>query len=225
MQREIRITGDGSPTIYQPDIDEHYHSIHGAVQEAQHVFIENGLKDFLNQSEISILEIGFGSGLNALLSCLEIEEKTQSKIVYLGIESNPLSEEENLLIDYSKQIENSNCTNIYQKIIHADWNEYQMICSQFELKKHQSKVEDYKFPFEKFDLIFYDAFGPRAQEEMWKKERFEPLFKTLKTNGILVTYCAQGQFKRNLKEIGFQVESRPGPPGKREMTIARKIFK
>jgi tRNA U34 5-methylaminomethyl-2-thiouridine-forming methyltransferase MnmC len=224
MQKEIRITADGSPTIYLPKIDEHYHSMHGAVQEAKHVFIENGLKNFLNQTEISILEIGYGTGLNALLTCLVVDKNKSVNISYLGIESNPLTIEENLQIDYSKQINDSTCTEIYHKIIESKWNETEKITPNFQLSKSLIKLEDFPLQANNFDLIYYDAFGPRAQSEMWEIERFEPLFQSLKSNGILVTYCAQGKFKRNLKEIGFMVESRPGPPGKREMTVAKKLI-
>jgi tRNA U34 5-methylaminomethyl-2-thiouridine-forming methyltransferase MnmC len=224
MQREIKITADGSPTIYLPEINEHYHSIHGAVQEAKHVFIENGLKNFIDYSEISILEIGFGSGLNALLSCLEVSKHDTCKTTYVGIESNPLTISENSSIDYSKQINDSNYNEYYFKITHAEWDKIENISSKFNLRKCHSKIEDYLLPQNEFDLIYYDAFGPRAQSEMWELERFNSMYKTLKPNGLLVTYCAQGQFKRNLKKIGFHVESRTGPPGKREMTVARKIL-
>lgn len=223
MQKEIRITADGSPTIYLPEIDEHYHSMHGAVQEAKHVFIENGLKKYLTQPEISIIEIGYGSGLNCLLTCLEAIKNKALNITYLGIESNPLTIEENLRIDYSKQINDNACNEIYNKIVQSRWNETKNIVTNFQLSKCFIKLEDYPFQAANFDLIYYDAFGPRAQSEMWEIERFEPLFHSLKTNGMLVTYCAQGKFKRNLKEIGFKVESRPGPPGKREMTLAIKF--
>ena len=223
MKREIRITKDGSPTLYLPELDEHYHSTHGAVQEAKHVFIENGLRSLYNKSELTILEVGFGCGLNALLTCLEVQLNYSISIKYVGIESMPINEEDNKKMDFSKQINNSNYSNLYEKIIVANWNETTQITSNFLLQKLKYKLQDFDLSTYSFDLIYYDAFGPRAQSEMWEKSIFEPLYTVLSSNGMLVTYCAQGQFKRNLKEIGFLVESRPGPPGKREMTIAKKF--
>jgi tRNA U34 5-methylaminomethyl-2-thiouridine-forming methyltransferase MnmC len=223
MKREIRITRDGSPTLYLPELDEHYHSTHGAVQEARHVFIENGLRTFTNKDRITILEVGFGSGLNALLTCLDIQFNPKISIEYVGIESHPLNREELELLDYSAQINDSAYPIIMEKINTTDWDLPVKITPNFNLVKTHSEIQKFAFYSQKFDLIYYDAFGPRAQSEMWEKSIFEPLYASLKENGILVTYCAQGQFKRNLKEIGFSVESRPGPPGKREMTVAKKI--
>ena len=223
MKREIRVTNDGSPTLYRPDIDEHYHSTHGAVQEAKHVFIKNGLEYFLHKTDLSILEVGFGCGLNALLTCLEADINPTLSIKYHGLESFPLSMEENKKMDFSKQIIDSNYSRLYSKIIEANWNESIQITSNFQLHKIDSKLQKFNFSNYSFDLIYYDAFGPRAQSEMWEKSIFEPLYNVLSPDGLLVTYCAQGQFKRNLKEIGFTVEAKPGPPGKREMTVAKKL--
>ncbi|MBM3451806.1 MAG: tRNA (5-methylaminomethyl-2-thiouridine)(34)-methyltransferase MnmD [Bacteroidetes bacterium] len=223
MKREFRVTKDGSPTFYIPELDEHFHSTHGAVQEAKHVFIQNGLNYLNNKIEINILEIGFGCGLNALLTCLEMESKNSLSVNYLGIESTPLSEDEYLKLDFSKQINADNYFSLYKGITDANWNETTHITPNFKILKIKSKIQDFDLSRHTFDLIYYDAFGPRAQQEMWEKSVFLPLYDALNTNGILVTYCAQGQFKRNLKEIGFFVEAKPGPPGKREMTIARKF--
>jgi tRNA U34 5-methylaminomethyl-2-thiouridine-forming methyltransferase MnmC len=223
MKREIRITNDGSPTLYIPELDEHYHSTHGAVQEAKHVFIENGLNLLSEKSELSILEVGFGCGLNALLTCFETQNKPSTFIKYYGIEAYPLGIEENKKLDFSEQIIVSNYSELYVNIIEANWNDLVQITSNFQLHKIQSKLQEFDFSSYSFDLIYYDAFGPRAQGEMWEKSIFEPLYEVLSPNGMLVTYCAQGQFKRNLKEIGFNVEARPGPPGKREMTLAKKL--
>lgn len=223
MKKEFRITKDGSPTLYRPDIDENYHSTHGAVQEAKHVFINNGLNNFLTKSNLAILEVGFGCGLNALLTCLEAHFSKTLSIKYYGLESFPLSMEENKKMDFSVQINDSNYSKIYSKIIEANWNNPVKITSNFQLHKIKSTLQKFDFSSFSFDLIYYDAFGPRAQSEMWEKSIFQPLYNILNPNGMLVTYCAQGQFKRNLKEIGFSVESKPGPPGKREMTVAKKI--
>lgn len=223
MKREIRLTHDGSPTLYLPELDEHYHSIHGAVQEAKHVFIENGLRCFIEKQELNILEVGFGCGLNALLTCLEAQTTPSISIRYHGIESHPLSEEEIKKLDFSKQINHSNYTQLCEKIQYSEWDENVEISKNFQLLKIHSKLQDFNFSGFSFELIYYDAFGPRAQSEMWEKSTFEPLYHALSSNGMLVTYCAQGQFKRNLRELGFLVETKPGPPGKREMTVAKKL--
>lgn len=223
MKREIRITRDGSPTLYLPDLDEHYHSMHGAVQEAKHVFIKNGFLTKNEKEVLKILEVGFGSGLNALLTCIESQENQSRKVSYTGIESNPLNREEQKMMDFSEQIKHPNLQEFVEKIHTAEWNVLTNITSNFSLLKIEAEIQKFTTEPNTFDIIYYDAFGPRAQSEMWDKPIFEPLYRLLKENGILVTYCAQGQFKRNLKEIGFKVESRPGPPGKREMTTAKKI--
>lgn len=223
MKREIRITRDGSPTLYLPELDEHYHSMHGAVQEAKHVFIENGLLTRNEKAELKILEVGFGSGLNALLTCIKGQENPSRSISYIGIESNPLNHEEQKMMDFSEQIKHPNLQEFVEKIHTAEWNVLTNITSNFSLLKIEAEIQKFTTEPNAFDIIYYDAFGPRAQGEMWDKPIFEPLYRLLNDNGILVTYCAQGQFKRNLKEIGFIVESRPGPPGKREMTVAKKI--
>lgn len=224
MERILKITGDGSPTIYLPELDEHYHSVHGALQEAQHVFIKNGLLEFKNQKEINILEIGFGTGLNCFLTCIEGLKYPQLKINYIGVESNPLSNSELIELNYTSLIEHEKSNELYRLICEVPWQNMQTISSNFNLKKIESKLQNLSLTENQIDIIFYDAFGPRAQKDMWEIECFVPLYSYLKQKGLLVTYCAQGQFKRNLKQIGFQIEARQGPPGKREMTLAWKIF-
>jgi tRNA U34 5-methylaminomethyl-2-thiouridine-forming methyltransferase MnmC len=224
MKRILKITGDGSPTIYLPELDEHYHSVHGAVQEAKHVFIKNGLSEFKHKQSIQILEIGFGTGLNALLTCLQSINNPNLQINYKGIESDPLSLNELNSIDYSHQIDNELTAEIYSKIIICEWEEETSLLNNFRLTKINTRLQEMDELPNHHDLIYYDAFGPRAQEEMWDVSCFYPLYNSLKSGGLLVTYCAQGQFKRNLKQIGFRVEARPGPPGKREMTLAWKNF-
>jgi tRNA U34 5-methylaminomethyl-2-thiouridine-forming methyltransferase MnmC len=224
MKRILKITGDGSPTIYLPELDEHYHSVHGAVQEAKHVFIKNGLSEFKHKQSIQILEIGFGTGLNALLTCLESINNPNLQINYKGIESDPLSLNELNSIDYSHQIDNELTAEIYSKIISCEWEKETSLLKNFRLTKINTRLQEMDELPNHFDLIYYDAFGPRAQEEMWDASCFHPLYNSLKSGGLLVTYCAQGQFKRNLKQIGFRVEARQGPPGKREMTLAWKNF-
>ena len=224
MKREIILTGDGSPTIYLPDLDEPYHSIHGAIQESQHVFIQNGLHEFRNQKNISILEIGLGSCLNALLTAIAGKENNCSIIHYTGIEAFPLTELEQDKMNYAQNLANSTALEIQKAINQVPWNTSKNIHSSFILTKVFGKVQEIELIPEEFDIVYFDAFGPRAQAEMWTKELFSKLFKTLKNNGLFVTYCAKGQVKRDLITVGFEVENRPGPPGKREITLAWKRF-
>lgn len=224
MKREIILTKDGSPTIYLPDLNEHYHSTHGAIQEAEHVFILNGLNEFINQEKITIIEIGFGSGLNALLTAISCYKKEKGTIHYTGIEAFPLTDLEQSKMNYGQLLFSPLSNEIQEKINQSTWNEAHVIHPKFELIKIKSKIEEIDLPSDHFDIVFYDAFGPSAQANMWTIEIFTQLFNSLKEIGLFVTYCAKGQVKRDLKAVGFTVESRPGPPGKREMTLAWKRF-
>lgn len=218
MKKEIALTSDGSSSIFIPELNEHYHSHHGAVQEARHVFIAHGLH-LLSEKRMAIFEVGFGTGLNALLSSLYAQQK-DIHISYDTIEAFPV--ENNLLdqLNYTKCIEGS--TENWTEIHSAEWGREVEINRCFSISKIHQKIEDYSIEREKYDGVFFDAFGPRAQSEMWAKNILLKMFEGLKSGGILVTYCAQGQMKRDLKEIGFSVKSYPGPPGKREMTVAIK---
>ncbi|MBM3917168.1 MAG: tRNA (5-methylaminomethyl-2-thiouridine)(34)-methyltransferase MnmD [Sphingomonadales bacterium] len=219
MKREIRLTADGSPTLYVPELDETYHSRHGSVQEALHVFIANGLKPLASKNKsIQILEVGFGTGLNAFLSA-QFAHEHQSSVQYTGIEAFPVEEAIWRQLSYFQKPEEKA---IYYELMAASWEEPLALNSNFTLTKVKNSIQDWQ-PKALFDLIYFDAFGPRAQAEMWNKAIFEKLFTALNKGGVLVTYCAQGQFRRDLKAIGFEVLSLPGPPGKREMTRAYKI--
>lgn len=217
---EIRETADGSKTLYLPDLDENYHSFHGAIQEAKHVFIKHGLDAFKGNKTLNIFELGFGTGLNALLTA-QWSMLNEVSIQYSAIEAFPVPEEICNQLDYAKQIELS-LEPIYESIISSNWSEKNRISETFELIKIENKIEEWSLNSEQFDIIYFDAFGPRAQHEMWNLDVLSKMHEGLKTQGMLVTYCAQGQFKRNLKSLGFTVESLPGPPGKREMTRAWK---
>lgn len=218
MKREIRLTADGSPTLYVPELDETYHSMHGSVQEAQHVFIEHGLKHVCTQMDkVRLLEIGFGTGLNALLSALFAKEN-QLALSYVGLEAFPVEEQIWTALSYSSSKEEQSC---YQELMRSKWEVPQELHTFFTMTKTAVKIQDWQSD-EKFDLIYFDAFGPNAQADMWQKAIFEKLYAVLNHGGVLVTYCAQGQFKRDLKAVGFSLEALPGPPGKREMTRATK---
>ena len=217
INHEIRVTGDGSKTIFLPELNETYHSSNGAVQESRHVFIQNGLDLVEKQGAIRILEVGFGTGLNALLSASWAEMNNQS-IHYIGIEAKPLSPELCFQLDYPRHI-GQNVEKIYDELIRCDWEKDNQLTTHFTIQKREVKIQDFT-AVEPIDLIYFDAFGPRVQAEMWDITILEKMYQSLNAGGALVTYCSQGQFKRDLKAIGFSLESLPGPPGKREMTRA-----
>lgn len=211
-------------TIHLPDWNEQYHSKHGAVQEARHVFLKMGLDFFLdkyNASEISILEIGFGTGLNAFLTMLEAEKKHQ-KINYTGVEAYPVSKDEIELLNYPEAAQAEDQSPLFQKIHETDWEEIYSISNLFSLKKQQKKFDEINDK-NLYDLIYFDAFGARVQPELWTEEIFQLMYASLKKNGVLVTYAAKGSVRRAMLASGFQVEKLPGPPGKREMLRAVKI--
>jgi tRNA U34 5-methylaminomethyl-2-thiouridine-forming methyltransferase MnmC len=176
---------------------------------------------FKDQKEVSIFEVGFGTGLNAILTC-EAAEINQQNIHYDGLEAYPVSAEEIEALDYVSLFENAESKANYLKIHAGSWDSDEGISPNFTLRKILQKLEEFTFEAGKYDLIFFDAFGPRTQEDMWQLSHFEKLFHALKPNGILVTYCAKGQVKRDLKAARFTIEALPGPPGKREMTRAWK---
>ena len=219
MKRELRLTADGSPTLYVPELDETYHSMHGSVQEARHVFIENGLRFVASKSkQVNILEVGFGTGLNALLTALYAKEYA-IHVNYVGLEAYPV---EQAIWKDIKYLDEPNALEFYSHMMDLPFGETKVYDAFFALSKMAFSIQEWAST-EKFDLIYYDAFGPKAQPEMWELAIFEKLYALLKTGGTLVTYCAQGQFKRHLKSLGMKVEGLPGPPGKREMTRGIKI--
>ena len=219
MQREIITTSDGSSTIFLPELNEHYHSKHGAIQEAYHVFIRAGFDQFANQN-ISILEMGFGTGLNAFITILEAE-KTHKTIDFVGVEAYPVAIEEASLMNYAAEI-NPEKQVVFNKMHEINWEEKTEITENFCLTKCQQFFNDVA-DIEAFDLIYFDAFGYRVQPDLWSTEIFHKMYNALKPNGILVTYAARGVVKRSMIEVGFTVEKLPGAPGKREMFRARKL--
>lgn len=220
MKREIIQTKDGSTSILLPDWNETYHSKFGAIQEAKHVFIKNGLSLFSGES-VSILEIGFGTGLNAFITYLEAQNSKQT-IDYTGVEAYPVLEEDALKMNYVSELGANSFEDIFLKMHQATWNEKVELDSNFTLEKQNKKFQEISDE-EKYDLIYFDAFGCRVQPELWSLEIFQTMFKALKPNGILVTYACRSSIKNAMKESGFQVEKLNGPPGKREMLRARKL--
>lgn len=219
MKREIIQTLDGSTTIHLTEWDECYHSKHGAIQEAQHVFIKNGLSLFQNQ-KVAILEIGFGTGLNAFITLLEAK-KMQQTIDYVGVEAYPISAEEVLKMNYVSELNADKESTLFDTIHESNWGEKVLLHDGFTLTKRNQFFEEINDD-NTYDLIYFDAFGYRVQPELWSTEIFRKMFKALKNNGVLVTYAARGVVKRSMIEVGFAVEKLEGPPGKREMFRARK---
>jgi len=211
----IIITKDNSPTLYVPELDEHYHSINGAVQESEHIFINAGLKE-IEKSDIHILEIGFGTGLNTLLTYNEIQTSSKN-IYYETIEKYPINK---ILIEslHNEEIFNSE---LFLKIHKSVWEKEVNISNNFRLKKIKIDLIEY-FPKQKFDLIYFDAFGPEKQPKLWTQEIFAKLFDATNKNGILVTYSAKGIVKQALRNVGYKVKRLPGPKGKRHMIRATK---
>ena len=220
VEREIVITGDGSKTIQIKDWNEQYHSKHGAIQEAYHVFIKNGLELFENV-ELSILEIGFGTGLNAFITLLEAP-KRKLRVHYTGVEAYPVLNTEIGQLNYVEELEAIEHRGEFEKLHSCPWEEYSLISKNFRLQKVQKDFMDIQNASE-FDLIYFDAFGARVQPELWTVEIFQKMCNALKENGVLVTYAAKGSVRRAMQEVGFKVERLPGPPGKREMLRASKL--
>ncbi|MCB9256578.1 MAG: tRNA (5-methylaminomethyl-2-thiouridine)(34)-methyltransferase MnmD [Chitinophagales bacterium] len=213
-------TKDGSDTVVHHIFDEHYHSIHGAKQESEHVFIQKGLALLKTKNEINLFEMGFGTGLNALLA-LDYAKKNQLILNYYSIEAYPLAYADAMKLNYAQLVEDPS---LFARLHQAEWNKLVALSPEFNLFKMEALIEDFDITsIAPVDLIFYDAFAPSAQAQLWEKDILKKMYDLLKKNGFLTTYCAKGQFKRNLKELGFRVEAHPGPPGKREMTLAYKL--
>lgn len=220
-KREFRITADGSHTLYVPHLDETYHSKHGAIQEALHVFIGAGF-NYFKKPQLKILEVGFGTGLNAFLTLLE-SEKIDVITNYTGIEAFPLDNNVVQQLNYTDKLSlKDKEIELFGQLHKVEWESYQQITKNFTLNKLKVELGEFN-SIEKFDIVYFDAFGPQVQPEMWTLSIFEAIYNLLSQDGILVTYCAKGSVKRALKEVGFKVESLPGPPGKREMTRAVKL--
>jgi tRNA U34 5-methylaminomethyl-2-thiouridine-forming methyltransferase MnmC len=220
LQREIITTADGSKTIHLKDWDEHYHSKHGAIQEAYHVFIKHGLALFENRP-LAILEIGFGTGLNALITLLEAP-KFKLDIEYLAIERYPVTLEELKQLDYISALGVEEASVDFERMHRSPWHVDIAITERFKLQKQLIEFQDFRGE-DAHDLIYFDAFGARVQPELWTEAIFARMYTTLKANGVLVTYAAKGSVRRAMQAVGFTVERLPGPPGKREMLRAIKI--
>jgi tRNA U34 5-methylaminomethyl-2-thiouridine-forming methyltransferase MnmC len=226
LKRKIITTADGSKTIQIAKWNEQYHSIHGAIREANHVFIKQGLKYFYSSCDhlelpekISVMEIGFGTGLNAFITLLE-SHKLNINIHYLGIEAYPVAMNEVKALNYPDLISIEHKSD-FHRLHEIAWEEPYQMSYHFSITKRQQLFEDINLDDE-IDLIYFDAFGPRVQPQLWTERIFENMFKALKPGGVLVTYSAKGSVRRAMQHVGFTVERLEGPPGKRQMLRASK---
>ena len=219
IKRELQLTADGSHTLFIPEMNEHYHSVNGAVQESRHVFIEAGLHH-LERTEITVVEVGFGTGLNAFLT-LSDAEAHRRKIHYYSVELYPLDADVIESLNYGEMICGGR-RDAFQALHQAEWNISVPITEFFELHKIQGDSNTCVLP-ERIDLVYFDAFAPDKQPEMWNQEIFNRLYARMTGGGVLTTYCAKGAVRRMMKEAGYSVERIPGPPGKREMLRAIKL--
>jgi len=221
MERIILQTGDLSNTIYVKDLDETFHSVNGALQESNHVFIQAGFDEIIkSKNKINIYEVGFGTGLNALLTFTESSAKNIS-VSYTSIEAFPLEKFIVEELGYKNLFDKKHHANI-DKIQNANWNETIQLNKNSSLTKVNIKLEKYVFD-STFDLVYFDAFAPDKQPELWTEEIFKNIFNNMNEGGILVTYSAKGEVRRRMQRAGFRVERLPGPKGKREMLRARKL--
>jgi tRNA U34 5-methylaminomethyl-2-thiouridine-forming methyltransferase MnmC len=227
MDTRFFLTADGSHTLFNETLNAYYHSIHGALEESQHIFINLGLREVLNRylatdsSEnpdtkqgVTVFEMGFGTGLNAFLTWREAEKK-QVPIQYVTVEAYPITEEKGEGLNYNELFQTNQLTTLHR----APWGEPIPLSPYFTIEKQLSALQDFDPKF-RFDAIYYDAFAPAAQPELWTPEIFEKLARWLKTGGNLTTYCTKGYVKRNLKSAGFTVQKHPGPGYKREVLRA-----
>jgi tRNA U34 5-methylaminomethyl-2-thiouridine-forming methyltransferase MnmC len=218
----LETTADGSHTLFVPELKEHYHSTNGALQESELVFIQNGLLYIpLCIKEINILEVGFGTGLNALLTVLEVK-KQRRKINYVAIEPEPVEKALLEQLNYAKVIGGTEASGYFKKLHAAGWTYPSFLSDYFIISKIQAGLEEITLRDEQFHLVYFDAFGPEVQPELWTEQVFTQLFKCMKPDGILVTYSCKGTVKRALKAAGFTIEKLPGPAGKREVLRAVK---
>jgi len=221
LERKIIITSDGSTTIHIPEWNEQYHSIHGAIQEAKHVYIKNGLEHvFLTKASsiYSVLEIGFGTGLNCLLR-VESAATHQKQLNYVGVDAFPVAANEIKKLNYSKLIGTTD--KLFSEMHSCSWEEIHSLKSNFKLFKSKQLFQELVLD-QQFDLIYFDAFGARVQPELWTVAIFSRMYDFLIAGGCLVTYSAKGSVRRAMQEVGFVVEKLAGPPGKREMLRASK---
>ncbi|MCS6934247.1 MAG: tRNA (5-methylaminomethyl-2-thiouridine)(34)-methyltransferase MnmD [Chitinophagales bacterium] len=222
---QILVTGDGSHTLLHPQLQEIYHSRYGAIAESRHVFIRKGLEyaaGVHTSRPLTVLEVGFGTGLNALLSMLYAEEHG-IPLCYHALEPYPLSIDLVKQLNYTEMLGYEYCYGPYHTLHLCIWEEQCPVTSLFTFIKYQKSVAACTLPADFFAVVYYDAFAPERQPDMWTTEVFRKIHLWLKPGGVMVTYCSKSMVQRNLREAGFKVEKLPGPPGKREMLRAHKL--
>jgi tRNA U34 5-methylaminomethyl-2-thiouridine-forming methyltransferase MnmC len=222
-QLELKVTGDGSHTLFVPGLNEHYHSVFGAIAESRHIFLDAGFKFVCRTSEtIRILEIGFGTGLNAWLTYFE-SENLMCKVDYTAIELNPLKEDIYSKLNFPEILNKPEYREFFLHLHQLRWNIPVQLSTNFSLLKINTSLESYQPQKDSFDLVYFDAFGPDVQPEMWTIEVFDKIAFGLRKGGVLVTYSTKGKVKRNLSGARFALEKLPGPQGKREILRAIRI--
>lgn len=217
MERKVILTEDGSSTLYVSDIDECYHSTHGAVQESEHIFIKAALEHHASK-RLSVLEVGFGTGLNALLT-FRASQKYGLHVTYTGIEKYPLTLDEAKQLNYARTDQERE---VFRCMHAAPFSVSGQLSSCFYFSKLCTDFLDISLSFEAYDIVYMDAFSPEKQPELWTQDSMKRLYDSMRIGGILTTYCAKGYVRRNLQSVGFVVERLPGPPGKREILRATK---
>lgn len=222
--RRVIMTEDGSSSIYHEGLDETYHSSHGAIQESNHVYIKAGLNHWLSQNlgkPINILEVGMGTGLNVILT-LKAQLEIGFPVSYTAIEPYPLHEQIVEALNYKQLFNHSIVSELFDRLHELPWGEEASLSLEFHLNKLECTFQDFMTD-QTYDLIYYDAFAPEKQAELWDRQWLQKVHYLLNPGGMICSYCAKGDFKRNLKAIGFKVERLPGPPGKAQMIRATKI--
>ena len=218
--RKIIQTEDGSHTLFVPELDENYHSTHGAIQEAEHIFIKEALAFAVkDKNSLNVLEIGFGTGLNSFLSLL-FAQQNNLELFYHGLEKYPVVEEEYSVLNYAfdEKDNQADFMNIHQ----AEWGRSTEIVKGFSLKKERVDFREMQLPSNYFDVVYFDAFGPDVQPDLWTEKVFQLIYDSMKVGAVMTTYSVKGVVRRAMKSVGFEVEKIPGPPGKREISRAIK---
>ncbi len=221
MERKVVLTKDGSSSIFLPEWEEHYHSTHGAIQESAHVFIRNGFDLFKGRTKIKVLEIGYGTGLNAFITYLE-SKQCGMEVDYVGMEAFPVNTDEVQHLNFVEQLGVPTEKHVFLAMHEDSWDARNQYDKTFFLTKRKQFFQDL-IDKESYDLIYFDAFGARVQPELWTEIIFKKMYEALVSGGVLVTYASKGSVRRAMLEVGFQVEKLPGPPGKREMLRAKKV--
>lgn len=243
---KVELTEDGSVTLYSERVKEHYHSIHGAVQESYHVFIKAGLHYILsNRQSVNILEVGFGTGLNALLTLREAcrflthddnfganensrelsgqsTSKNELSISYTALEPYPIEESLVDELNYIGFLSVPDMQNSFSLMHRSSDDALLQLGANFQFRKLNKRLEEYKSDKPLFDLVYFDAFSPVVEPNLWTIEVFHHLYNIMSMQSALVTYCSKGIVRRMMQECGFKVERLPGPPGKHEMIRALK---